>query len=196
MGLFSFFKRRNKGASSDSSASILATAQAPIPKAWHHALTEIAIVTDPLGNTPGTHLDRDFLFSVMATMAAEISLSESAAGEDSASRGANPIHALSDEIAAKAAAEGAVLAHHDVVGLTFEPSLGFAARLSAHSKKYTVLLGAEAAVARASTPFHEEILSFIVNALPAATETYKADRYVLSIDGIAYVALTTSSELR
>ena len=191
MGLFSFFKRRNKGASSTASADVAAQ-QAPIPPTWHHALTEIAIVTDPLGNTPGTHLDRDFLFSVIASIATEISSSDLAPGAESG----DPIHALSNEISAKAAAEGLVLTHHEVVGLTFEPSLGFAARLSAHSKKYTVLLGNEAAVARASTPFNEEIVAFVSNALPATTETFKAQRLVLAIDGIAYTALTTTSELR
>jgi hypothetical protein len=191
MGLFSFFKRRSKGATSVASADVAAQ-QAPVPLTWHHALTEIAIVTDPLGNTPGTHLDRDFLFSIIASIASEISRS----GLDSGTENADPVHALPDEIAAKAAAEGIVIAHYEVVGLTFEPSLGFAARLSAHSKKYTVLLGAQAAVARASTPFHEEILAFIGNELPVSTETLKANRYVLAIDGIAYVALTTSSELR
>jgi len=179
MGLFSFFKRRSKTTSP-------APELLPLPKAWHHALTEIAIVTDPLGNTPGTHLDRDFLFSIITSITSEISCSDLA----------DPISALSNEIAAKAAAEGIVIAHYEVVGLTFEPSLGFAARLSAHSKKYTVLLGGQAAVARASTPFHEEILAFIGNELPVSTETLKANRYVLAIDGIAYVALTTSSELR
>jgi hypothetical protein len=185
MGLFSFFKRGNKGASSVSSADVEAQ-QAPVAPTWHHSLTEITIVTDPLGNTPGTHLDRDFIFSIIASIASEISHSDLA----------DPISALSIEIAAKAAAEGLVLTRHEVVGLTFEPSLGFAARLSAHSKKYTVLLGAQAAVARASTPFHEEILASVSNALPTATESFKAERYVLAIDGIAYVALTTSSELR
>jgi len=185
MGLFSFFKRRNKATSP-------ALEVIPVPATWHHALTEIAIVTDPLGATPGTHLDRDFLFSVLASLASEISRSDLASGAESA----DPIHALSNEISAKAAAEGVVLDHHEVVGLTFEPSLGFAARLSAHSKKYTVLLGAQTAVARASTPFHEEILAFVSNALPITTETFKAQRLVLAIDGIAYVALTTSSALR
>ena len=179
MGLFSLFKRRSKATSP-------APELLPLPKAWHHALTEIAIVTDPLGNTPGTHLDRDFLFSVIASIATEISSSDPA----------DPISGLSNEISAKAAAEGLVLTHHEVVGLTFEPSLGFAARLSAHSKKYTVLLGNEAAVARASTPFNEEIVAFVSNALPATTETFKAQRLVLAIDGIAYTALTTTSELR
>jgi hypothetical protein len=194
MGLFSFFKRRNKGASSTASADVAAQ-QAPIPPTWHHALTEIAIVTDPLGNTPGTHLDRDFLFSIIASITGEISRSALDSGAENADS-SDPVHALPDEISAKAAAEGIAIAHHEVVGLTFEPSLGFAARLSAHSKKYTVLLGAQAAVARASTPFHEEILAFIGNELPVSTETLKANRYVLAIDGIAYVALTTSSELR
>ena len=188
MGLFSFFKRRNKATSP-------AQEVIPVPATWHHAPTEIAIVTDPLGATPGTHLDRDFLFSIIASIASEISRSALDSGAENAD-GSDPVHALPDEISAKAAAEGLVLTHHEVVGLTFEPSLGFAARLSAHSKKYTVLLGAQAAVARASTPFHKEIVAFVSNALPTATESFKAERYVLAIDGIAYVALTTSSELR
>jgi len=188
MGLFSFFKRRNKATSP-------AQEVIPVPATWHHALTEIAIVTDPLGATPGTHLDRDFLFSVIASIATEISRSGLDSGIENVDT-SDPIHALANEIASKAAAEGLVITHHEVVGLTFEPSLGFAARLSAHSKKYTVLLGAQAAVARASTPFHEEILAFVSNALPIATESFKAQRLVLAIDGIAYVGLTTSSALR
>lgn len=181
MGLFSLFSRkkrsREKNAPKDSSVNT--TSMPVLEKKWHHTLTEIAVVTHPLGNTPGTSLDRETLFSFIFSMSHAIAELNSEK-EDLSSK----FYSLGSSIAAKSASEGVSCLKFDVVGLTFEPSLGYSARISAHGKKFTTLFGESTAVARASTPYHEEI-----------TALTGAD-YVLAIDGIAYVALTISSELR
>lgn len=181
MGLFSFFSRKKKsqGQISSTSSSRGETPKLVIEKTWHHGLSEIAIVTHPLGDTPGTELDRELLFSFIFSLSHSISEMNNEA-QDLSSK----FYSLGSAIAAKSASEGVAYQKLDVVGLTFDASLGYSARISAQGKKFTVLFGEPTAVARASTPFHEEIAA-IQNA-----------SYVLAIDGIAYVALTITSELR
>jgi hypothetical protein len=189
MGLFSFFKRKKGKVHSSPAPEVL-----PIAKSWHHSLSSLALVTDPLGNTSGTHLERDFLFSTLQSL----SLAISAEGAEVANP-VSPFKALVAEVAAKAASEDLTLSHLDVVGLSFDEAMGYAARVSAHSKKYTVLLGAHAAVARASTPFHADIATFVAQQTSVArevSESSSSQSFVLAIDGIAYAALTTESELR
>ena len=181
MGLFSFFSRKKKSSAFNSASANLAseTATPPIAKRWHHAISEIAVVTHPLGSTPGTECERDRLYSYIYSLSHAISELENEAQNLS-----SKFYSLASSIAAKSASEGVAYEKLDVVGLTHDSSLGYSARISSQGKKFTVLFGEPLAVARASTPFHEEI-----TAIAHAS-------YVLAIDGIAYVALTLSSELR
>lgn len=181
MGLFSFFSRKKKtpGQGSTSQALNNEATEPTKEKSWHHQLSELAVVTHPLGNTPGTELERDLLFSFIYSLSHSISELNNE-GQDLSSK----FYSLGSAIAAKSASEGIAYRKFDVVGLTYEPSLGYSARISAQGKKFTVLFGEPSAVARSSTPFHTEIA-----AVARAS-------FVLAIDGIAYVALTITSELR
>lgn len=181
MGLFSFFSRKKK--SVGHIASVQSSRDLAIPtlieKSWRHEISKIAVVSHPLGNTPGTEIERDLLFSFIFSLTHAISELNNESDDLS-----SKFYSLGSSIAAMSASEGFSCQKFDVVGLTFEPTLGYSARVSAHGKKFTVLFGEPTAVARASTPFHDEI-----------TAVAEAS-YVLAIDGIAYVALATMSELR
>ena len=202
MGLFAFLRRKKVRSSRRAAQGVREEVGAPEVVApatsWHHTLSSIALVRDPLGNTPGTHLEREFLLSILQSLALSISSQESSEEFGSANP-ASPFHALIGEIAAKAASEDLTLSHLEVVGLSFDEAMGYAARISAHSKKYTVLLGAHAAVGRASTPFHADISTFIAEHSSTAeeeSENSKSLSLVLAVDGIAYAALIVRSDLR
>lgn len=191
MGLFSFFSRKKKtpGQGSSSQALNNVATEPTKEKSWHHQLSELAVVTHPLGNSPGTELERDLLFSFIYSLSHSISELNNEV-QDLSSK----FYALAEAISAKAAAEGVAEQKFDVVGLTYESSLGYSARISALGKKFTVLFGEPSAVARASTPFHSDISTIASKSV--GTENASRSQYVLTVDGIAYVALTLTSELR
>ncbi len=201
MGLFSFLTGKRKKSNTPTLSADLAKDQNSTPPisipTWHHTLERVTIVTHPLGETPGTELDRNFLFSALFSLAHAISTE---AHEEQHLE--SPFFALGSSIQAKAASEEFTCELLDVVGLTFGENLGYSARLSAHAKKYTVLLGEPSAVARASTPFHSEISAYASTPTDPSRDASRDNatdgerRFVLAIDGIAYAALTLASESR
>ncbi|GEM_PF-1148186 len=190
MGLFSFFSRKKKNQAShvdqsDQSSSTRQRVEPTPVKVWHHSLASLTIVTHPLGETPGTILERPFLYSSLASIARAISHMHQEP-ENSSSLFFESAQILTS----KAAAEDLSLAHHEIVGLTFDPALGYSARMSADGKKFTILYGQAAPVARASTPFHSDITEAVQSSIG------QGETFVLAIDGIAYAHLRFTSELQ
>lgn len=184
MGLFSFFsrQRKNQSARVDQSGQ---TVESIPEKSLHHSLASLTAVTHPLGQTPGTILERPFLYSSLTSIARAISRLHQEPESSSS------LFFESEQIlSARAAAEDLSLAHYEIVGLTFDPALGYSARMSADGKKFTILFGQAAPVARASTPFHIDITEAVQ--FSAGHEA----AFVLAIDGIAYAHLRFTSELQ
>jgi hypothetical protein len=189
MGLFSFFsrKRKNQASHVDQSGQSSPTSQRveSMPeKVWHHSLSSLTIVTHPLGETPGTIMERPFLYSSLTSITRAISRLHQEP-ESSTSL----FFETAEILASKAAAEDLSLAHYETVGLTFDPTLGYSARMSADGKKFTILFGQAAPVARASTTFHSEITEAI------QSSAGQGETFVLAIDGIAYAHLQLESVL-
>lgn len=190
MGFFSLFSRKKNRKNSEAGSAqlpdspVLVTAPA---KLWHHSIESLVIVTHPLGQTPGTDLERDFLLSTLHSLALEISQLRNEEGNLH-----SPFFSLASALTAKAAAENLLLEKFEIVGLTYEPTLGFSSRMSAAQKKFTLLFGESGAVARASTPFHSEIASFPRHS-ESSDSDLKRENFVLAIDGIAYAAMTLLS---
>ena len=190
MGLFSFFSRKKKNQASrvdqsDQSSSTRQRVEPTPVKVWHHSLASLTIVTHPLGETPGTILERPFLYSSLTSITRAISRLHHEP-ESSTSL----FFESTEIITAKAAAEDLSLAHYEIVGLTFDPTLGYSARMSADGKKFTILFGQAAPVARASTPFHSEITEAVESSMG------QGETFVLAIDGIAYAHLQLQSVLQ
>jgi len=190
MGLFSFFSRKKKNQASrvdqsDQSSSTRQRVEPTPVKVWHHSLASLTIVTHPLGETPGTILERPFLYSSLISIAQAISRLHQEP-ENSSSLFFESAQILTS----KAAAEDLSLAHYEIVGLTFDPALGYSARMSADGKKFTILYGQAAPVARASTPFHSDITEAVQSSIG------QGETFVLAIDGIAYAHLRFTSELQ
>lgn len=187
MGFFSFL-RGKKRAKSLSSSTLQGSVLEPA-KIWHHTLSQITILTHPLGASPGTDLDHQLIINALYSLTTAASLHNQEEQQET-----SPFYALNRAIAAYSSAEGIPAEQLNLVGFTFDPEHGYAARVSANSKKYTALFGTPAPVARASTPFHSEIRAVIEVGIAGEGETVTT--YVLAIDGIAYAALILSSELR
>ena len=187
MGLFSFLRRKKKGSGATGNSANLATPAIPVQQ-WHHTISHFYLETHPLGQTPATDLERQLLMNVLISLCGAISLHENEAQEITSA-----FFALSNELRVKAAEYECGVEKLEVIALTFDASHGYAARVSANSRKYTVLLGESSAVARASTPFNSDLQSFLkeLESIEVKTSTY-----VLAIDGIAYAALSLQSELR
>ena len=190
MGLFSFFSRKKKNQAShvdqsDQSSSTRQRVEPTPVKVWHHSLASLTIVTHPLGETPGTIMERPFLYSSLTSITRAISRLHHEP-ESSTSL----FFESTEIITAKAAAEDLSLAHYEIVGLTFDPTLGYSARMSADGKKFTILFGQATPVARASTPFHSEITEAVQSSMG------QGETFVLAIDGIAYAHLQFTSELQ
>jgi hypothetical protein len=190
MGLFSFFsrKRKNQAVRENQSGQSSPTPQRveSMPeKVWHHSLSSLTIVTHPLGETPGTILERAFLYSSLTSIAQAISRLHQEQ-ESSTSL----FFQTAEILASKAAAEDLSLAHYEIVGLTFDPTLGYSARMSADGKKFTILFGQATPVARASTPFHSDITEAVQSSIG------QGETFVFAIDGIAYAHLQITSELQ
>jgi len=192
MGLFSLFRRKKKSGVQSEATHREAP---PIPaKQWHHTLSHFYLETHPLGQVPGTDLDRPLLINVLISLSDAISLLENEVPESDSA-----FFALSQELQSKAAEFNCSVEKLEVVGLSFDTSHGYAARVSANSRKYTVLLGESSAVARASTPFNGDLQLFlqeIAGSTSTPTDIVQRRTFVLAIDGIAYSALNLQSELR
>jgi len=184
MGLFSFFSRKKKNQAVRIDHSGEPVHSTPV-KVWHHNLASLTIVTHPLGETPGTILERPFLYSSLISIAQAISRLHQEP-ENSSSL----FFESAQIITSKAAAEDLSLAHYEIVGLTFDPALGYSARMSADGKKFTILYGQAAPVARASTPFHSDITEAVQSSIG------QGETFVLAIDGITYAHLRFTSELQ
>jgi hypothetical protein len=184
MGLFSFFsrKRKNQAVRENQSGQIV---ESMPEKVWHHSLSSLTIVTHPLGETPGTIMERPLLFSSLTSITRAISRLHQEP-ESSTSL----FFQTAEILASKAAAEDLSLAHYEIVGLTFDPALGYSARMSADGKKFTILFGQSTPVARASTPFHSDITEAVQSSIG------QGETFVLAIDGIAYAHLQITSELQ
>jgi hypothetical protein len=178
MGLLSFFSRKRKS----KPAAYLAAEEILIPKSWRYSLTGLTIVTEPLGKTPGTVLEAHFIYSSLISFAQEIA----SMNQDHSDR----FTMLAQSLEERAENDSMTLTHHEIIGIAYDVTLGYSARMSANGKKFTILLGEPAAVARASTPFHGDILSAT---LSAGDKPEGEERFVLAIDGIAYAALTLIS---
>jgi len=193
MGLFSLFRRKKKNSGAQSEAAHREAP--PIPaKQWHHTLSHFYLETHPLGQVPGTDLDRLLLINVLISLSDAISLLENEAQESTSA-----FFALSQELQSKAAEFDCSVEKFEVVGLSLDASHGYAARVSANSRKYTVLLGESSAVARASTPFNADLHLFlqdIAGSTSAPADNVQSRTFVLAVDGIAYAALNLQSELR
>lgn len=156
-----------------------------IPKRWHHSLTGVTIVTEPLGKTAGTVLEVSFIYSSLIALAREIASKNN--------ENLDQFSMLADSLTARANSESATITHHEIIGIAYDATLGYSARMSAASKKFTILFGEPHAVARASTPFHSSIADAVANAEVASGNL---ESFVLSIDGIAYAALVLFSEYK
>jgi len=190
MGFLSFLRGWKSSRSDRSLSSSAAAGTVLLPaKIWHHTLTQITILTHPLGASPGTDLDRPLIINALYSITAAASLNDQEEQLET-----SPFYALSRAISAQSAAEGIPAEELNLVGFAFDPEHGYAARVSAHSRKYTALFGAPAPVARATTPFHNEITAVIAAGISDENENVRT--YVLAVDGIAYAALILSSELR
>ena len=187
MGLFSLFRRKKKNSDAQNDAAHREVP--PIPeKQWHHTLSHFYLETHPLGQTPATDLERQLLMNVLIALCGAISLHENESQEITSA-----FFALSNELHVKASEYECNVEKLEVIALAFDVSHGYAARVSANSRKYTVLLGESSSVARASTPFNSDLQSFLKE---LESIEVKASTYVLAIDGIAYAALSLQSELR
>jgi len=193
MGLFSLFRRKKKNSGAQSDAAHREAP--PIPtKQWHHTLSHFYLETHPLGHVPGTDLERQLLINILISLSDAISLLENEAQESTSA-----FFALSQELHSKARECECTVEKLEVIGLSFDVSHGFAARVSANSRKYTVLLGESSAVARASTPFNGDLQLFlqdIAGSTSAPADSAQRRTYVLAVDGIAYAALNLQSELK
>jgi len=193
MGLFSIFRRKKKNSGAHSDAAHREAP--PIPaKQWHHTLSHFYLETHPLGQVPGTDLERTLLINLLISLSDAISFLQNEAPESTST-----FFALSRELQSKAAEFDCSVEKFEVVGLSFDTSHGYAARVSANSRKYTVLLGESSAVARASTPFNVDLQLFlkdIASSTSTPTDIVQRETFVLAVDGIAYAALNLHSELR
>ena len=192
MGLFSLFRRKKKISGAQKDGAHLATPPVPA-KQWHHTLSHFYLETHPLGHVPGTDLERQLLLNVLISLSDAISLLENEAQELTSA-----FFALSQELHSKARECECSVEKLEVVGLSFDVSHGYAARVSANSRKYTVLLGESSSVARASTPFNGDLQLFlqdIAGSTSTPTDIVQRRTFVLAVDGIAYAALKLQSEL-
>jgi len=193
MGLFSLFRRKKKNSGAHNETAHREAP--PIPaQQWHHTLSHFYLETHPLGQVPGTDLERQLVINVLISLSNAISLLGNEAQEST-----SPFFALSQELHSKAREIECTVEKLEVIGLSFDVSHGFAARVSANSRKYTVLLGESSAVARASTPFNGDLQLFlqdIAGSTSAPADNVQSRTLVLAVDGIAYSALNLQSELR
>ena len=143
----------------------LPVAQAPAEK-WE--ATDFLLQTDPLGNVPGTGAERELIVASALALARHIEKASTHA----------PLWSV---ISARYQQEFPSPQALELVGLE-ESAEGYAARVSYHQKKYTILLGEAKPVALASAPFSAQLKEFL-----ARNDDKKV--YVLVIDGIAYSAL-------
>jgi len=193
MGLFSLFRRKKKNSGAQSETAHREAPPIPV-KQWHHTLSHFYLETHPLGHVPGTDLERQLVINVLISLSDAISLLENEAQEST-----SPFFTLSQELHSKAREIECTVEKLEVIGLSFDVSQGFAARVSANSRKYTVLLGESSAVARASTPFNGDLQLFlqdIAGSTSAPADDDQSRTFVLAVDGIAYSALNLQSELR
>jgi len=144
-------------------------------------------VSHPLGDTPGTVLEPGFIYSCLIAITRAISQSA-----DEKFHFAEFAH----ELESMANSGGISIERYEIVGLSHESTLGYSARMSASAKKFTILFGEPEAVARASTPFSPEIVSTNDHSTNSnnLSEAVQIENFVLAIDGIAYSALTLTSE--
>jgi hypothetical protein len=193
MGLFSLFRRKKKNSGAQSETAHREAPPIPV-KQWHHTLSHFYLETHPLGHVPGTDLERQLVINVLISLSDAISLLENEAQEST-----SPFFTLSQELHSKAREIECTVEKLEVIGLSLDVSHGFAARVSANSRKYTVLLGESSAVARASTPFNGDLQLFlqdIAGSTSAPADDDQSRTFVLAVDGIAYSALNLQSELR
>jgi len=131
-------------------------------------VADFLLQTEPLGAIPGTGAERELIVASALALTRYI---ESAKTQET----------MWPAVLTRYQQEFATPEVLELIGLE-ESAEGYAARISYHQKKYTILLGEAEPVALASAPFSVELRDFL------ARNSGK-QVYVLVIDGIAYSAI-------